>query len=169
MDFSALAKKRYSCRQLTDAPIPAEQVDALLAAAMAAPTAKNNQPYRIWVMQSEAARAHIHEVTKCTFGAGLFFVVGGKPSDAWTKPDGFNFAQVDAAIVATHLMLAVADAGLGTTWVGNFDAPKLKTLCPEMADYDLVAIFPVGIPAADAVPAPRHSERKAREAVVKTL
>lgn len=169
MDFSALAKKRYSCRQLTDAPIPAEQVDALLAAAMAAPTAKNNQPYRIWVMQSEAARAHIHEVTKCTFGAGLFFVVGGKPSDAWTKPDGFNFAQVDAAIVATHLMLAVADAGLGTTWVGNFDAPKLKTLCPEMADYDLVAIFPVGIPAADAVPAPRHSERKSREAVVKTL
>lgn len=169
MDFSALAKKRYSCRQLTDAPIPAEQVDVLLAAAMAAPTAKNNQPYRIWVMQSEAARAHIHEVTKCTFGAGLFFVVGGKPSDAWTKPDGFNFAQVDAAIVATHLMLAVADAGLGTTWVGNFDAPKLKTLCPEMADYDLVAIFPVGIPAADAVPAPRHSERKSREAVVKTL
>ena len=169
MNFSDLATKRYSCRQLTDTPIPADQVEALLAAATAAPTAKNNQPYRIWVMQSEAARAKIHEVTKCTFGAGLFFVVGGKPSDAWTKEDGFNFAQVDATIVATHLMLAVADAGLGTTWVGNFDAPKLKALCPEMADYELVAIFPVGVPAAGAAPAPRHSERKAREAVVKTL
>ena len=71
--------------------------------------------------------------------------------------------------MATHLMLAVADAGLGTTWVGNFDAPKLKALCPEMADYELVAIFPVGVPAAGAAPSPRHSQRKAREAVVKTL
>ncbi|WP_329886708.1 nitroreductase family protein [Pseudoramibacter sp. HA2172] len=169
MNFLDLSKKRYSCRQLTDTPIPAEQIEALLVAATAAPTAKNNQPYRIWVMQSEAAQAQIHEVTKCTFGAGLFFVVGGKPSDAWTKEDGFNFAQVDATIVATHLMLAVASAGLGTTWVGNFDAPKLKTLCPEMAEYELVAIFPVGVPAKDAVPSPRHSERKAREAVVKIL
>nr|WP_315524360.1 nitroreductase family protein [Pseudoramibacter alactolyticus] len=50
MNFSDLATKRYSCRQLTDTPIPAEQVEALLAAATAAPTAKNNQPYRIWVM-----------------------------------------------------------------------------------------------------------------------
>lgn len=169
MNFLDLSKKRYSCRQLTDTPIPAEQIEALLVAATAAPTAKNNQPYRIWVMQSETAQAQIHEVTKCTFGAGLFFVVGGKPSDAWTKEDGFNFAQVDATIVATHLMLAVANAGLGTTWVGNFDAPKLKTLCPEMAEYELVAIFPVGVPAKDAAPSPRHSERKAREAVVKIL
>ena len=102
--------------------------------------------------QSEAARAQIHEVTKCTFGAGLFFVVGGKPSDAWTKEDGFNFAQVDATIVATHLMLAVADAGLGTTWVGNFDAPKLKALCPEMADYEFGGHFPGGCPCGRRCP-----------------
>lgn len=73
--------------------------------------------------------------------------------------DKKNFADVDASIAATHIMLAIEDLGLGTTWVAHFDAPKLKELFPEMADYELVAIFPVGYPAEDAAPSPRHTER----------
>lgn len=56
-------------------------------------------------------------------------------------------------------MLAIADLGLATTWIANFDASKLKELFSEMADYDLVAIFPVGYPAEDATPSPHHTER----------
>lgn len=35
--------------------------------------------------------------------------------------DGKNGAEVDAAIVATYLMLAAENEGLATLWVGSFD------------------------------------------------
>ena len=58
------------------------------------------------------------------------------------------------------MMLKIHDLGLGSTWVGAFDAPKVKELFPEMADYELVAIFPVGYLASDAKPSPRHELRR---------
>ena len=83
--------------------------------------------------------------------------------------DNKNFSEIDAAIVATHLMLAVQDEGLGTTWVGYFDAPKLQQLFPEMQDHELIAVFPIGYPADDATPADRHNQRKAKEELVRYL
>ena len=83
--------------------------------------------------------------------------------------DKKNFADVDASIAATHMMLEIEALGLGTTWVGHFDAPKLKELFPEMADYELVAIFPVGYPAEDAKPSTRHAERAGIEMIADWL
>ena len=45
-DFLELARDRYSCRAFTDRPVEPEKIDALLAAAVAAPTAVDRQPWR---------------------------------------------------------------------------------------------------------------------------
>ena len=168
MSFLELAKARYSCRKLTDAAIEPEKIERILQATLAAPTAKNLQRYTIWAIKSPDALNKLKQTTNYTFGAALAFVIGAKKDGAFDRPfDGKNFAEIDAAIVATHMMLAIQDEGLGTTWVGYFDAPKLKELFPEMADYELIAIFPVGYPAEDAKPSPRHEERRTiSEAVV---
>ena len=168
MSFLELAKTRYSCRKLTDKPIEPEKIERILQATIAAPTAKNLQRYTIWKIQSSEAFAKLKQTTNFTFGAALAFVVGAKKDGAFDRPfDNKNFAEIDAAIVATHLMLAVQDEGLGTTWVGYFDAPKLKELFPEMADYELIAIFPIGYPAETAAPSNRHEDRRlVSEAVV---
>ena len=161
MDFLTLAKNRYSCRKMSEKPVEQEKIDAIIEAARLAPTAKNLQPFKIWVMQSEEAVQIIHEITSCTFGAPVFFVVGAKKEEAWVRPsDHANFCHVDASIVATHMMLEIEELGLNTTWVGFFDAPALQEKCPEMKEYDLVAIFPVGYGADDAAPSPRHTQRK---------
>ena len=160
MEFMGLAKGRYSCRKL-EGEVSDAQIAAILESARVAPTAKNLQPFRVWVMRSPEAVEKIGKVTSCTFGAKVFFLVGAKRDEAWVRPfDGANFADVDASIVATHMMLEIQALGLATTWVGFFDAPKLQELCPETAGYDLVAIFPVGHPAPGAAPAPRHTEYK---------
>ncbi len=52
-------------------------------------------------------------------------------------------------------MLQITDLGLATTWVGHFDAPALKQMYPEMADYNLIALFPIGYAAEDATPLPK--------------
>ena len=67
---------------------------------------------------------------------------------------------MDTSIVATYLMLGIHDAGLGSTWVGSFNAPEMKKRYPEMQDYELIAIFPIGEIEEEARPAKLHYERK---------
>lgn len=161
MEYGKLVLDRYSCRKLTDAPVEQEKIDYIIRCATSAPTAVNYQPVRIWVAKSDEAKRSIAESTRFTFGAGVFMVVGAKADGAWVRPaDSENFAVVDASIVATQLMLAIHDCGLRSTWVGKFDPQVLKVAFPEMKDYNLIAIFPIGYPAPDAEPSDRHSQRK---------
>lgn len=170
MNFLELAKARYSCRKLTDTAIDPEKIERILQATLAAPTAKNLQRYTIWQVQSPEAFDKLKQTTNYTFGAKLAFVIGAKKDGAFDRPfDNKNFAEIDAAIVATHMMLAIQDEGLGTTWVGYFDAPKMKELFPEMQDYELVAVFPIGYPAEDAKPSNRHEDRRSISEAVAEL
>lgn len=170
MDFLQLALDRYSCRTLTDAPVEQEKIDKIVKSAMAAPTACNNQPFKVWVFQSAEALEKVRATTPCAFGGSVMFAIGGKPKDAWVRQfDKKNFADVDATIVATHMMLEIQDLGLGTTWIGHFDAPALKAAFPEMADYEMIALFPVGYPTADAAPAKGHFNCKPMEELVAVL
>ena len=117
------------------------------------PRRSTSSPFKIWAIESPEARARIAETTNYTFGAGVFLVVGGNREEAWVRQyDERNFADVDASIVATYIMLAIHNEGLRSTWVGHFDAEKLKGFFPQMADYDLIAIFPIGYATKRASP-----------------
>lgn len=170
MDFKDLAAERYSCRSMSNRKVDDALVEQIIATAIKAPTAVNRQPVKIFWMKSEKAKKNIHQVTSCTFNADTFLVVGYQEDGAWVRPfDDRNFADIDAGIVATHIMMEVADLGLATTWVGYFDAPLLQSLYPEMQAYDLVAIFPIGYAAEDGEPSPRHAVRKSRAEMVQEL
>ena len=75
--------------------------------------------------------------------------------------DGKNGAEVDAAIVATYLMLAAENEGLATLWVGSFDPALLRDILPGAEGYELVAMINVGYPAAGSEPSAMHGARKA--------
>ncbi len=160
-DFLTLAANRYSCRKFSEQPVSKEQVSAILTAGVLAPTAVDKQPWHAWVITGEEDVAKLTATTRFHFDAKTFIVVGSAANEAWVRKfDGYNYADVDAAIAATQMMLEVQDLGLGTTWVGHFDAPALKEAFPQMAAYNLLAIFPLGHPAADAEPGPMHAKRK---------
>ena len=100
----------------------------------------------------------------------VILAVGGTTEGAFLRPsDNRNFEDVDATIVATHLMLAIENEGLGSTWIGFFDVPKLKELFPELKDLDLVALLPVGYKADNAQPSDRHEKRKSKDEFIKVL
>lgn len=104
MEFNELIRERFSCRALSDREIPHESMNRIFEAARLAPTAVNKQPFKVWAIESPDARAKLAETTGFTFGAGVFLVVGGKANEAWVRSyDERNFADVDAAIVATHI------------------------------------------------------------------
>ena len=172
MEFFTLAKERYSCRKFSDKPVEEEKLNKILEAGISAPTAKNAQPVKIWVIRSEDALAKVKALNpfKWMENVKVIIAVGGTNEGAFVRPfDGRNFEDVDASIVATQIMLAIHDLGLGSTWVGFFDTPKLKEAFPDMKDYDLVALFPIGYPADDAEPSDRHSVRKDKSELVKYI
>lgn len=170
MNFLELAKARYSCRKISDKPIEQEKLDQILEAGIVAPTAKNLQPYRIWVIKSAEAFEKLKGALHTPFGASTVLIIGGNKQEAYTRTDGVNFAVIDATIVATHILLAIEDVGLATTWVGGtYDDAKLKEIFPEMKDYEIVALFPIGYAADDAKPSPRHEDRRPKAETVITL
>lgn len=170
MDFLKLAKDRYSCRAFSDKKVEQTLIEKIVDAAILAPTAVNKQPYKIWFLDSVEAKEKLKEVTPYTFDANVFLILGSQKESAWIRSyDKKNFSDVDAAIVGTHIMLETHNLGLGTTWVGSFDSLKLKTIYPQMRNYELLAIFPIGYPAEHAVPSLKHNERKEKSEILEIL
>ncbi len=162
MDFLDLAKKRYSVRKFSDRPVEEEKLGKILEAGRLAPTACNNQPQKIIVINEKASLEKVKKCTRYGFGAPAVLLVCYDKSSSWKRScDGKDMGCVDAAIVTSHMMLEAADLGLGGTWVGSFDpkAVRLEFSLPE--NIVPVAFFPVGYPAGDAVPSGNHSSRKA--------
>lgn len=170
MNFQELAESRYSCRKFSDKKVDRALVEQIVETAIKAPTAVNKQPFKIFLMDSEQAKENVRQACSYTFGADTFLLLGYRTDMGWTRSfDGRNFADVDGSIVATHMMMQIQDLGLATTWVGHFDAPLLKKMYPQMHDYELIALFPVGYAAEDSQPSPRHYERKPKDEVFAVL
>ncbi len=167
MTFLELAKERYSCRKFSEKPVEQEKTAKIIQAALYAPTAVNKQPFKIFEINSNDSIEKLKKATPYTFNAKEFLIVGADSANSYVRNfDNKNFAEIDASIAATHIMLEVQDLGLGTTWVGYFDEDILKSEFPQLANYNITAIFPIGYPAPDAEASPMHDKSKTREEIL---
>lgn len=167
MDFEQLIQERYSVRNFTPEHLPQAVIDRILKAGHVAPTGCNYQPQRILVLNTDEAMAKLRECTKCHFGAPTAMLVCHNPEESWVrKYDGALSSPVDAVIVATHMMLAAHNAGVGVCWVMHFDpfALREKFNLPEFVEP--TALLMMGYPAEDANPLPLHSQTRPMEEVV---
>ncbi len=157
MEYFELIEKRFSVRKFTGEKLPRDVLDAILKAGRLAPTGCNNQPHRIYVLESEEALEKLKRCTKCHFHAPNALLVCYHKDEAWRrKYDGKSSGVVDAAIVATHMMLAAADLGVGATWVMHFDPAALTAELELPQQIVPVALLVMGYPAEDAVPLEMH-------------
>lgn len=161
--FLELAAKRFSCRSFNHHPVSSVKLAKILEAARLAPSAKNQQPVHVWALTSEEALSRIRPI-HTMFDAPVVIMVGYRSPDAATRAcDGFNWAETDASIAGTHIILAAADLDLGSTWVGSFDPVKVREAFPETEGYVISSLFAIGHPSSHAEPSERHSVRKSLE------
>ena len=162
--FLKLARERYSCRSFSAKPVPDSAIAQIAEAARIAPTAANKQPVHIWVLRSPEALEKVKTASQYIYDAPVVFAVGFRQADAWVrKYDGKNGAEIDSAIVGSHIMLEAADLGLGCVWVGSFDPAALAAQFPQFEGYEISALFPLGWPSPNAAPSPNHTKRAAPE------
>ncbi len=170
MDFQNLSAARYSLRKFSSQPVEPEKLAQILEAGRNAPTAHNNQPQRIFVLQSPEALEKADACTAAHFHPPVILVVGYDAAVSWKREsDGKDHGEIDASISTTQMMLQAADLGLGTTYVGMFEPEKLQAAFAEMAGVVLVAMLPRCDPAQGAHLSRLHTSRAPLETFVKYL
>ena len=171
MEFTDLAKERFAVRKYSDRKVEKEKLDKVLEVVKIAPTAKNLQPQRIYVLQSKEAFAKLDELTHCRYGAQTVLLFAYDNNEDWKNPleDGIHSGIEDVSIVATHVMLRATELGLNTTWCNMFANSKLEETFNLPKNEKSVLIMPIGYRADDAKPAPMHDQTKELDHMVKYL
>ncbi len=160
-DFLTLASNRFSVRRFSDRKVEQEKTDLILRAGQVAPTACNNQPQKIYVLQSAEALETLQKCKSSNFGETLAFLVCYDSGSCWTREfDGKASGDIDASIVATHMMLEAWELGIGSTWIMHFDPEAVITEFSLQENEVPVCILVMGYPAREAVPSALHSRKK---------
>ena len=148
MEFQDLIKARRSLRGYKPDPVPDELLNTVLEAARWAPTAANLQPFQLIVIHTKGREAELGRIYNREWFVQAPIVICAVmlPSVAWTREDNQNYGQVDIAIVMDHLTLAAADVGLGTCWVGAFNASAAREVLNLPDDAVPVLFTPLGFP-----------------------
>ncbi len=159
MDFFEVIEKRYSVRAYKPDPVEDEKLDKILEAARIAPTAHNNQPFQIIVIPTENCRAALKRIYPREWfsQAPLVICVCGIAERGWVRGyDKRSYLEVDIAIVMDHIILAATALGLGTCWVGAFNAPPAVEFLQTPPGIEPILFTPLGYPADQ----PGERERK---------
>ena len=159
---------RTSIRNFTGDPVSREQLETILKAGMAAPTAMNTQPWRFVVVTDKERIAEV-------FGsgprsgmfqtAGAVIVVCGETT-SMRKPFGQPDAPEvempnmcwyeDCALAGENILLAAHALGLGAVWTAGY--PAQERIAPIAAALGLpekvvpLCIIPIGVPAENPAP-----------------
>ena len=161
MEFKELVKNRYSCKKYSDRKVEKEKIEAILEAGRLAPTAKNLQEQHVYVLTSEADLARIDKVTPCRYGAPVVLVVAFNRNTVYTYPGGKRDSGIeDAAIVATHMILAAANEGVDSCWLNCLDPELLAKEFGLPEDEEVLMAMDLGYAAEGAGPLANHFSRK---------
>lgn len=144
---------RVSVREFTGEKISAEQIDTLLRAAMAAPSAINRQPWAFIVVTDETIIAQLGEAlpySRCSNHPACAIIPCGDLSKAIEGEMGAFWIN-DVSAATENLLLAAHAMGLGAVWTGLHPDMKRATMVQQLLGLPEhiipLCVVPVGIPA----------------------
>ena len=181
MDFYDVIRSRRSCRVFTPDPVPEDALERITEAATWAPSGKNRQNFRLFVVTGgkkdelvaiadrsfpliEPSLREMYDEKIVTFTRNFFKTLGGAPvllvfySEPTEEGQFVDTQTVSAAI--QNALLAATYEGLGTCWMTN--PVHLKDEVDAVLGVeglDLIALVPVGYPGKEPPVPPRKEGR----------
>lgn len=159
---------RTSIRSFTGDSVSQDQLETILKAGMAAPTAMNGQPWRFVVVTDKDKIASVFGAgprSEMFTTAGAVIVVCGQTTSMgrpFGQPDAPEqempnmFWFEDCSAAAENILLAAHALGLGAVWTAGY--PAEERIAPIAAALGMpgnvkpLCIIPVGVPAEDPAP-----------------
>jgi len=149
---------RRSIRRYTDAPVAEDAIETVLRAAMAAPSAGNQQSWRFIVVTDAERRVRLSQATpysRMVAEAPVALVVCGDTRDE--KHPGYWVQDCSAAV--ENALLAIHALGLGAVWIGVHPiaerAANVREICAVPAGVEPFCLIALGHPEEDKPPAER--------------
>lgn len=149
---------RRSIRRFTAQAVEPDKVELMLRAAMAAPSACNQQPWEYYAVTS---RKVIHRLCACSLyaefalEAPLMFVPCWR-TDCRLPP----FAPIDLSASVENLLLEADALGLGATWIGiapmEERAAAVGRVLALPDTLHAFALIACGYPAEEKLPRDRY-------------
>jgi len=153
---------RVSIRRFEARPVEREKIVALLRAAMAAPSAGNQQPWEFYVVTDPETLERLSGVSPyagCAKNAPAA-IVSAYREKLWAP----MYAQVDMSIAMENLWLACGGQGLGGVWLGIAPQEERMRAVEEIlnlpAGQRAFAVFPLGYPAESRTQQDRFDESR---------
>lgn len=146
--------KRTSVRKYTNEPVTKEQIELLLKAGMAAPSAKNVQPWEFVVIQKKDTMFDImkfHPYSSMLNQAPLAIAVCGNTTKIALEEAQDLWVQ-DCAASTQNILLEATELGLGSVWMGVYpkneivkELANILILPDYIVPFSLIAIgYPEG-------------------------
>lgn len=170
MEFRDVVKNRYSCKNFDGRKVEEEKLQAILEAGRLAPTAKNLQEQKVYIVESDDGLKKIDAVTPCRYHAGTVLVVAFDKENVFTYPGGRRDSGIeDASIVATHMILSAYNEGVDSCWVNFFDPDSLAKSLGLPENEEILMLMDLGYAAEGTKPLANHESRKNINETVKRI
>ncbi len=167
MEFDKLIELRRSVRAYAS-PVPHGEMTEILLKAQQAPSWKNLQPARCYVVEDEETLRKLREEALPVFnrnssaGATLIVTTYRRDTSGFTQgiPDneiGNGWGAYDLGLHDAYLILAARDAGFDTLIMGIRDAARIRSLLRIPEEEEILSVIAVGKAAKEPVPRPRKA------------
>jgi nitroreductase len=151
MEFTEVITKRRSIRKYKSNPIPEVKLQKLYEALRMAPTGANRQEFNFIFVKDEEKRQRI------ATEAGHQGFIAEAPVLMVAVCDPDPGKELNVAIAVDHMILAAANEGLGTCWVGWFEREPVKEILGIPESKEAVILVTIGFPDESPNARPRKS------------
>ena len=141
---------RISVRKYQEKPVEAEKIERMLRAAMAAPSACNQQPWEFYVVTDKEKILELSKATPysgCAAGAPAVIVPVYRKEGLPVQ----DMAQIDMSIAQENIWLETDALGLGGVWIGIAPMQDRMNLVHEILNLpknlEVFSLFALGYPA----------------------
>lgn len=161
MDVFDAINERRSVREFKPGPVKEDDLEKILNAGRAAPSAGNCQPLELVVVKDQTIKRLLADAAYGqTFIAEAPIAVVvcanvARTSRRYGKRGEELYCIQDTAAATINMMLAAYALGYGTCWVGAFDEGAVANAIRAPAGVRPLAIVPLGKPAEKPAPPPR--------------
>ncbi len=152
--------KRRSVRKYTNQNVTDEQVELILRAAMAAPSARNAQPWEFLVVRSKdnfAKIMQVHPYSSMLKEASVAIIVCGNAQREIVIGTGYWVQDCSASV--ENILVQVAEMGLGAVWLGVYPREErilgLRNIFGLPPHVIPLSIISIGYPAEEIAPVDR--------------
>lgn len=148
--------ERRSIREYNGKTIEPEKLTRILEAARLAPTARNQQDWKLILVKNPGIKEKLVDLAspQQQFLKGAPILIAAcAMNPAYVMRCGHPAYLIDLAIVLEHIALQAVREGLGTCWIGSFDELKAKKVLNMPENFRIVELMSLGYP--DQIPPAR--------------